>query len=317
MHHKRKFSKMTKQAGFLDLPNDNIVKTLGVALVLCLVCSIIVSTAAVLLKPKQVANKLLDKKSNILLVSGISDDTKSVDELFAQIESRIVDLQSGEYTDAVDANTFDQQKASKESAYRIELSKQEDIAGIRGISKFASVYLVNKNEQLDKIIIPIKGYGLWSTLYGFLALEKDATTVSGITFYDHKETPGLGGEIDNKKWQASWQGKQIVNAEGSKVLGVIKGAVAINSANAAYQIDGLAGATLTSRGVSNLIQFWVGENGFGPYLERLRAEANTTLSSQQATSIDPQETASTDPQQATSIDPQKIILTDISLENRD
>lgn len=303
MHHKFKFStlsKFTKQAGFLDLPNDNIVKTIGVALILCLVCSIIVSTAATVLKPRQIANKLLDKKSNILLVSGISDDSKSIEELFSQIEPRVVDLQTGQYTDAVDANTFDQQKASKESAYRVELSKSEDIAGIRGISKFASVYLVNKNEQLDKIIIPIKGYGLWSTLYGFLALEKDATTVSGITFYDHKETPGLGGEIENKKWQASWKGKQIVNAEGTQVLGVIKGAVAINSPNRAYQIDGLAGATLTSRGVSNLIKFWIGENGFGPYLERLRSESKTVSDSQQATS--------TDLKQAT--------LTDISLQSR-
>ena len=280
--HKFKSLNMAKQTGFLNLPNDNIVKTIGVALVLCLVCSIIVSTAATVLKPRQVANKLLDKKSNILLVSGISDDSKSVDELFSQINTRVVDLQTGEYTDVVDANTYDQQKASKESAYRVELSKAQDIAGIGGRAKYASVYLVNKDEQLDKIIIPVKGYGLWSTLYGFLALEKDAKTVSGLTFYDHKETPGLGGEIDNKKWQASWKGKQIVNAEGIPVLSLIKGKVSIDSPNAIYQIDGLAGATLTSRGVSNLIKFWVGENGFGPYLERLRTETTPLNNSSQS-----------------------------------
>ena len=263
------------QAGFLSLPNDSMFKTIAVALTLCLVCSIIVSTAATLLKPKQMVNKLLDKKKNILAVSGIEMNGKSVDELFAQIETRVVDMQSGDYTDAVDANTFDQRKASKDSAYRVELNRDQDIAKLGGgRSKYASVYLVLKGDQLERIILPVKGYGLWSTMYGFLALEKDATTVSGITFYEHGETPGLGGEIENPKWQASWQGKQIVNQGGQPTLRVIKGAVNQDSADAVHQIDGLAGASLTSNGVSNLIKFWVGENGFGPYLKKLRLQSS-------------------------------------------
>jgi len=263
-------TRFDRQAGFLNLPNDNIVKTLGVALVLCLVCSVIVSTAATVLKPKQIANKQLDMKRNILTVAGIEDASKSVDELFTQIQTRVVDLETGEYTDAVDAATYDQKKAAMDPAYRVELDDEQDIASISARAKYASVYLLKDGENLQKIIIPIKGYGLWSTLYGFLALEKDATTVSGITFYDHKETPGLGGEIENKKWQAGWHGKQLFNAQGEPALSVIKGAVTLNSAAAKYQIDGLAGATLTSKGVSNLIKFWAGENGFGPYLNRLR-----------------------------------------------
>ncbi|MFT4629485.1 MAG: Na+-transporting NADH:ubiquinone oxidoreductase subunit C [Dinoroseobacter sp.] len=262
------------QAGFLSLPNDSMFKTLAVALTLCLVCSIIVSTAATLLKPRQVVNKLLDKKKNILAVSGIELNGKSVDELFTQIETRVVDMRSGDYTDAVDANTFDQRKASKDSTYRVELDRDQDIAKLGGgRSKYASVYLVNNGDQLERIILPIKGYGLWSTMYGFLALEKDATTVSGITFYEHGETPGLGGEIENPKWQASWQGKQIIDQGGQPALRVIKGGVNPNSADAVHQIDGLAGATLTSNGVSNLIMFWVGDNGFGPYLEKLRLQS--------------------------------------------
>ena len=262
-----------EQAGFFNLPNDNIVKTLGMALLICLVCSIVVSTAATVLKPKQVANKLQDKKSNILSVAGIVDPSKSVDELFKQVETRVVDMESGEYTDAVDAETYDQLKASKDPAYRVTLSNAEDLASIGARAKYASVYLVRNGEQLEKIVIPVKGYGLWSTMYGFLALESDATTVAGITFYDHGETPGLGGEIENKKWQASWQGKQIVNSQGEAVLGLVKGMVSSGSAEAQYQVDGLSGATLTSTGVTNLIQFWVGENGFGPYLQRQRSGA--------------------------------------------
>jgi len=265
-----------KQAGFLNLPNDNIVKTIGVAVILCLVCSVVVSTAATVLKPKQVANKLLDKKRNILRVAGIEDQQKTVDELFAQIDTQIVDLQTGEYTDAVDAQLFDQRKAANDPKYRVALDKEQDIAQIGGRSKYASVYLVRDGTAVRKIILPIKGYGLWSTMYGFLALESDARTVSGITFYDHGETAGLGGEIENKKWQASWKGKFITDLQGEPLLRLIKGGVTANTPEAEYKIDGLSGATLTSNGVSNLIKFWMGDDGFGPFLKRTRSDRQQT-----------------------------------------
>ncbi len=263
---------INKQCGFFHLPNDNIVKTIGVAALLCLVCSVIVSGAATLLKPTQVANALLDKKNNILAVSGIDLTGKSVADAFSQIETKVIDMATGEFTDAVDPVTFDQRKASKDSDYRVELSGDQDVAQIGGRSKYASVYLVKEGDAVSKIILPIKGYGLWSTLYGFIALEGDANTVSGITFYEHKETPGLGGEIENKKWQASWDGKKIVDASGQPVIQLIKGTVSPETPRAEYKIDGLAGATLTSNGVTNLVQFWMGEDGFGPYLEKVRAK---------------------------------------------
>jgi len=258
------------QRGFLHLPNDNIVKTIGVALVLCLICSVVVSAAATILKPKQVANKLLDKKANILSVSGIELAGRSVDEAFEQIETRVINLQTGEYTDAVDAVTYDQRKASKDPGMVLELSGDDNIAQIAGLPKYANVYLVRKDQQLDKIILPIEGYGLWGTLYGFLALHGDAKTVSSITFYEHKETPGLGGEVENPKWQASWDGKQLFNDSGQAVLGLIKGTVGPTTPNPEYKIDGLAGATLTSNGVTNMVQFWVSEKAFGPFLQRIQ-----------------------------------------------
>lgn len=264
----------SKQGGFFSLPNDNIVKTIGVATLLCLVCSIIVSGAATLLKPKQVANKLQDKKSNILTVAGISDPSKTVDELFSQIEARVVNLATGEFTDEVDPNTFDQRKASNDAEFRVPLDKSQDIASIGGISKLGNVYFLRDGSEVSKIILPVRGYGLWSTMYGFIALESDATTVSSITFYEHGETPGLGGEIENKKWQASWNGKKIVNQSGEPVLSLVKGGVSESTPNAQYKVDSLSGATLTSNGVSNLVQFWMGENAFGPFLERVRAQGS-------------------------------------------
>lgn len=259
-----------RQGGFFHLPNDNMVKTIGVATLLCLVCSVVVSAAATLLKPTQVANALLDKKNNILAVSGIDLSGKTTAEAFSQIESKVVDMATGEFTDAVDPATFDQRKASKDAEYRVELTASQDIAQIGGRSKYANVYLVKEGGALKKIILPVKGYGLWSTLYGFVALEADANTVSGITFYEHKETPGLGGEIENVKWQASWQGKKIADVGGTPQIRLIKGSVSPDTTESEYKIDGLAGATLTSNGVTNLVQFWMGENGFRPFLQKLR-----------------------------------------------
>lgn len=268
------------QQGFLNLPNDNMAKTIIVATLLCLVCSIVVSTSATLLKPAQVANKLLDKKKNILMVSGISAESgeQSVDELFQRIDTKVVDMSSGQYTEEVDAATFDQRRAANDPQYRVDLDKSQDIAQIGGRSKFASVYLVRDGDRVTKYILPVKGYGLWSTLYGFIALESDASTVSGITFYEHKETPGLGGEIENPRWQQVWIGKQLLDDQGRLALQVVKGEVTEDTPQAENKIDGLAGATLTSNGVSNLISFWMGENGFGPYLERIRGAAPQPVS---------------------------------------
>ncbi len=251
---------------------DSISKTITVTVLLCVVCSVVVSAAAVLLKPQQVSNKELDRKSNILSAAGISEPGKSVDELFAQITTRIVDLETGTFTDEVDPATYDAMKAAKDPARSVKLDRQEDIASIKRQARYMPVYLVQNGDQIDRIILPVHGYGLWSTLYGFLALEGDLNTVVGLGFYSHAETPGLGGEVDNPAWKALWPGKKVYE-EGTMepVLQLIKGNVNPSSPDAEHQIDGLSGATLTSNGVSNLVKFWLGENGYAPFLANLRA----------------------------------------------
>lgn len=252
--------------------NDTIGKTVTVTVLLCVICSVIVSAAAVLLKPQQIANKELDRKTNILAAAGLLDQSKSVDELFQQITTKVVDLETGKFTDAVDAATYDARKASKDPALSKALDRGTDIASIKRQAKYQTVYLVEKDGQVEKVILPVHGYGLWSTLYGFLALEGDLNTVVGLGFYSHAETPGLGGEVDNPLWKAMWPGKKVYD-EGSfePKLGLIKGTVDSASASAAYQVDGLSGATLTSNGVTNLVHFWMGENGYAPFLANLKA----------------------------------------------
>ncbi|MEO0443968.1 MAG: Na(+)-translocating NADH-quinone reductase subunit C [Pseudomonadota bacterium] len=195
------------------MSNDSIQKTFVVAFLLCIVCSVVVSTAAVMLKPAQVANKAKDFKINILKAGGIYEqgraDGKSIEEMFESITTKLVDLDTGVYTDAVDIDQYDQRKAAKDPALSDSLSTAQDKANIGSREKYSKVYLVNDNEQLKKVILPVKGYGLWSTLYGFISLEPDLNTVSGITFYEHAETPGLGGEVDNPSWKAVWRASII------------------------------------------------------------------------------------------------------------
>lgn len=250
---------------------DSIKSTITVALLLCLVCSIIVSGAAVLLKPMQQANKALDKKTNILVAAGIETEGQDVNVLFEQFTPKVIDLDTGRYVSDVDATTYDQRKASKDPKQSDALSGEDDIASINRRAKYATVYLLEKDGQLDRIILPVKGYALWSTLYGFLALEADGNTVAGLGFYEHAETPGLGGEIDNPRWKALWPGKKMFDANGTLAVDLIKGSVDPSNPKAIHQVDGLSGATLTTNGVENLLVFWLGENGFGPYLNNLRA----------------------------------------------
>lgn len=252
--------------------------TILFAAAVCLVCAIFVSGAAVALKPLQEANKRLDVQKKVLNVSGAAEGEKlnktTIPELFEQrIRATLIDLETGKPVEGADATDFDQKKATKDP--KTSRSAPKNSAGIPRVPYQAVVYEWVENEEVKALVLPIEGKGLWSTLYGFIALDKDTTTIKGITFYQHGETPGLGGEIDNPRWKALWADKKVF-AEGdfsSPKIEVVKGQADRNKPEAqAHHIDGLAGATITSRGVGNLVQFWMGEKGFGPYLTLYRGD---------------------------------------------
>ncbi|MDA0334322.1 MAG: Na(+)-translocating NADH-quinone reductase subunit C [bacterium] len=254
------------------MAKNSVGRTFGVALLLCVVCSVLVSGAAVILKPTQVANKLLDKKQNILTAAGLADAPGTVDERFQSIETRIVDLGTGEYADDLGIETYDFIDAAKDSEMGVAIDGDLDRAGIKRRARHMPVYLVQKRGQVDKVILPIYGKGLWSTLYGFIALDRDdLSTIRSLLYYQHGETPGLGGEVDNPSWKALWNGKQAFGDDGSVQISVVRGAVDPTIAGARYRVDGLSGATITSRGVHDMLRYWLGESGYGTYLDRLRA----------------------------------------------
>lgn len=256
--------------GILALPNDSTRKTLIVALALSLVCSMLVSVSAVMLRPLQIENASIDRQRNILAAANLLDDDTDIADAFSKIEARVVDLDSGQFAEDIDAGSYDQRRAARDPAMSTALPRDRDIAGIGRRARYATVYLVKDGETIEQIILPIHGYGLWSTLYGFIALESDLNTVVGLKFYEHGETAGLGAEVDNPAWNAKWRGRRVFDASGTPVLRVAKAVSTATGDAAAYEVDGLAGATLTSNGVTNMVHYWLGEQGFGPFLDAMR-----------------------------------------------
>ena len=261
-------------ASILALPNDSGKKTIFMAVTVCLVCSVIVASAAVGLRPIQAANQEADRIRNIVDVAGVAKPGQSAAEAFRQnVEARLIRLEDGTESDAFDVSTFDIEKASKDPAMSRAMPKSDDKANIKRQPTHMPVYVV-KNEAggVERLILPVHGAGLWSTLYGFLALDADLNTVGGLKFYQHAETPGLGGEVDNPNWRAIWNGKVAFDEAGRPAIQLVKGGVDHSAAGNESKIDALAGATLTARGVENLINFWLGDQGYGPLIARLRNE---------------------------------------------
>ncbi len=248
--------------------------TILFAAAVCLVCSVFVASAAVFLKPLQDANIVLDRQKKVLTVAGLMEEGQKlsaaeVNAIFEKnIQPQVIDLATGEPNNEVDPNTFDQQRAAKDPA--LSQPAAANNAQVRRVPNQALVYKVVRNGKLEATILPIEGKGLWSTLYGFLALAPDFDTISGITFYQHGETPGLGGEVDNPRWKALWQGRKAFDDKGAIRIQVKKGQAGSVESDP-HNVDGLSGATLTSRGVSDLVQFWLSDAAFGPYLDTARA----------------------------------------------
>ena len=254
------------------MAKENPYKPFYSVLILAFVCSALVAGAAVGLRPLQDANKTLDQKKNILYAANLYQDGVPIDDLFANIEIKVIELRSGEFVSEgqLDPASYNQVKATLTEQYSSALSKDTDVARLGRVEKYSFVYLVRQNNTIDQIILPVRGKGLWSTMYAYVALSSDLNTIRGISFYEHGETPGLGGEIENKPWQKSWQGKQIYDDQQTPVITLIKGKVDPKNTKAPFQIDGLSRATLAANGVSNLMEFWFGDHGFKPFLNTLQ-----------------------------------------------
>ncbi len=256
---------------FRKLPKDSTAKIIVVAFTISLICSSLVSTVTVLLKPTQIANKEREQQQYLLEIIERQPGIKELfDEVGAQyVEAKIVDLATGQYHPVLNPDTYDVHKAARDPNQSVAISHKHDIAKIKRRAKYAPVYLVRQNDAIKFVILPIYGKGFASMLYGYLGLAADTNTVIGLNFYEHSETPGLGGRVSNRAWLDQWRGKRVRDPEGKLSIGVARGKVAPDSPVAAYEVDGISGATWTSRSVHNLVRFWLGDQGFGPYLQQL------------------------------------------------
>ena len=261
---------------------DSLGFTIGVATALCIVCSLSVSSAYVILKPLQDENRKLDRQRNILDAAGLAAEelgipasrlTRSqINDLYEVIEERFVDLRTGNYTTPPDGDRYDPREAVNNRVPDLIDPVPPMTIGARFRERIVRVYLVKDFKDRDfvqQVVIPVYGQGLWSTLYGYMAIRRDLETVQGLTFYDHAETPGLGGEVDNPSWKQQWVGLDIFDDAGAPVLGVNKGPAPPGSS---HLVDGLSGATITSNGVTNMVRYWMSDDAYGRYFEQLGRE---------------------------------------------
>jgi len=257
--------------GLRRLPMESELRAVLVTLIVCIVCSAAIALAVSLLRPYRDANRMSERQAKIRdmigAVPGLGDMLGKASD--GQLAAHIVDLETGRYVEDVDAEGFDPIEASRNPATSVALASDQDIARLGRRARYARVYTISDEQGLRLVVLPVEGSGYISTLRGYLALDPDLRTIRGLSFYEHGETPGLGSEIDKPAWRALWPGKQIVDEAGRLRIAVVRGRADPASPDAPYQVDGITGATRTGDGVTNLLRFWLGPMGFGPYLERL------------------------------------------------
>lgn len=254
---------------FLARSNDDRVKVFGVAIVVALVSALVVSTTSVILRPLQQANIAAEQAARM---EAMLDTLPGLRDLMLEsgvdaLETRMVDLASGEFLPKVDPTGFDLLAAANDPETSIEIPTDDDLASIRRRATMAPVYLMEKDGDLMLIVLPVYGSGYASTIRAMLALQPDLMTVAALTILEQGETPGLGARIMEPEWQANWPGKMIADESGDVRISVVK-----QSAEGPFEVDGITGATRTSNGVQYMLRFWLGPLGYRPLLDRLRTK---------------------------------------------
>ena len=257
---------------------DSVRYTVLFATAVCVVCALLVSVAAVTLAPTQEAKARQYMQKNVLLAAGlVTPDSQASDaeqrKLFeSRISVRLVDFAAGTLVpaDRLDAATYDQRRARNDPA--TSRAAPSNRAGIARLPTYGVVYFVKPEGgtgPAEQVVLAIEGLAMWGTVYGFIALAPDGNTVQGLAFYEQKETPGLGGEIGNPKWQALWRGRKGYDEQWQPKLAVIKGPAGPPQSDP-HRIDGMSGATITSNAITRLVQFWLSDDGYGRWLKNFR-----------------------------------------------
>jgi Na+-transporting NADH:ubiquinone oxidoreductase subunit C len=217
------------------------------------VCSVLLAGAATILKPRQDENEKLDMKKNILISAGI---TPEQGDTFTRAEINSV------YEKNITGFVVNNSGQVVEGKVPADLDPKKD-------KELLPLFKYVKDGQLNAFILPVSGKGLWSTIYGYMALSPDFESVMGVTFYKHGETPGLGGEISKEWFTDNFKGKKIFDAEGKLVsINVAKGKY--SGAQPEHNVDGISGSTLTGRGVANFLKTELEK--YNPFFASVRSQ---------------------------------------------
>jgi Na+-transporting NADH:ubiquinone oxidoreductase subunit C len=250
---------------------ESATRTLVVTLAVCLVCSVFVSATAVLLRPYREAHLRRERDARIREIlqrtPGIQDLLQG--EGASALEAHVYDLETGAVEPSLDVAAYDAVAAARDPARSVAIPPERDLARLERRERYAPLYVVRRGGRLEVIVLPIRGRGYGSVIHGYLALAGDADRVLGITFTEHGETPGVGSEIETDDWRGLWVGKRVRDDAGEVRIRVVD-PDAPPEGDPRHRVDGIGGATRSSQGVGNMVRFWVGEDGFGPTLRRLR-----------------------------------------------
>ncbi len=256
------------------MQRNSAVYTLLFTFAVCALCSVLVSGTYVALGEIQRSNAAIARMGQILVLAGLADEAEELDryeirERFTAIRPLAVDLAAGAVDPEVDVERFDQREAAQDPATS-RLAPRND-AGVRRLPDHALVYEIRDEAgAVRQVLVPIHGQGYGGQIFGFLALAPDLNTVQDILFYEHQETPGLGGRITRDSWRANWPGRRIFDDSGEVALRLVRRPPPADEAP--FEVDAVSRATVTTRGVENMIRFWLGPEGFGPFLARWRTE---------------------------------------------
>jgi len=251
--------------------------TLLFTLAVCAICSVVVAGTFVALAERQRADAAVFRMLDILRLTGLAEadeqlEREEIFERFEAIRPRAVNMQTHRFDPEVDARLFDQRDASNDPTQSFQAPSND--AGVRRIPDFAIVYERLTDEGgLDQILIPIHGQGYGGQIFGFLSLESDLNTVRQIVFYEHQETPTLGGRINRTSWRKNWPGRRIFDDSGNVALRLIANAPPADEDP--YVVDAVSRASVTTAGVQNMINFWLGPDAFEPFLLEYRKELAT------------------------------------------
>ncbi|MBF9033678.1 FMN-binding protein [Rhodobacterales bacterium HKCCE2091] len=245
----------------LSLPNDSRAKTVFVAFAVSAICAVLVSGATVMLRPIQAANRAAEEQARIeALVRGVPGMSELLEETGGTLSTVVIDLGSGRASPDVTPETLETALADPGNWSAIEAG--DDLAGLGQRPDVAQIYLLRDGERISLVLLPISGQGYNGRIDAILALRGDMNTIAGIAVTRHSETPGLGGRIEEAAWQASWPGTEVRDDEGT-----IRFTVARGTASSIHEVDGITGATRTSSAMTRIVRFWLGPEGYGPFLD--------------------------------------------------